>query len=286
MEYKTEKDLTHKQNKIVYEEVYMDDDLSASKYIEGTGWNLKYPSQFSINHSKDKSIAPRRIYLKPYERHFRIGVAYYDSNTNTFAGPDGVIVVEGDENMTVLSFIKELTKLAPITDDNGNVRFQLNVSYDYEAGQLLFTARYYAQAFVSNVCRFIFVFPNDIDYDNFVEFMNQRFDSPGIHDMCMLYQSWLPIQQLPQGYTPTDSIILYNVWNRTPLYLHASFSNSKNHYLCLSEEHWERPGKLYTDNTYGSEFTVYYTTDGTHKIIPLYAHKIIELSFVLRTSSL
>ena len=48
MEYKTEKDLTLKQNKVVYEEVYMDDDMSADKYIEGTGWNLKYPSQFSI----------------------------------------------------------------------------------------------------------------------------------------------------------------------------------------------------------------------------------------------
>ena len=81
-----------------------------------------------------------------------------------------------------------------------------------------------------------------------------------------------------------SSFNLTNVWNRTPLYVHASFSDSKNHYVCMTNDYWEKPSKLFYDNVHGLEFTIYFTTDGVNKIIPYYANKLLELSFILRTN--
>ena len=75
-------------------------------------------------------------------------------------------------------------------------------------------------------------------------------------------------------------------WNRTPLYFHASFSDSKHHYVCKTNDYWEKPAKLFYDNVNGLEFTVYFTTDGVHKIVPRWGEILLELSFILRTQNL
>ena len=70
------------------------------------------------------------------------------------------------------------------------------------------------------------------------------------------------------------------------LYFHASFSDSKYHYVCKTNDYWEKPAKLFYDNINGLEFTVYFTTDGVHKIIPNWSNILLELSFILRTQDL
>ena len=306
MEYKTEKDLTLKQNKIVYEEVYMDDDMNKNKYIEGTGWNLKYPSQFSINHSKDKSIAPRRTLLEPLEYYLKFRVAYYyEDNSdeyNPLYGQELTQYMEGYVNkyMTLKEFLNIMVDQTTIyyEDDNGNPdktnpRFKLDYTYNKATGQLKFSPKYKpdpeppepGQLIIYTDCKFCFLFDTTFDKSAFVELFNQKTDSKEINNICRklkeLNYGWPDIEP----YTAPETTI-ENVWNRDILYLHASFSNSKRHYLCFSNEFWERPSKIFLDNTYGSEFTVYYTTDGIHRLDPLYAHKLIELSFVLRTSTL
>ena len=77
-------------------------------------------------------------------------------------------------------------------------------------------------------------------------------------------------------------IHLCNVWSREPLYVHASFSSSKKHYLCRTGDFWFKPSKYYYDNITNDEFDIFFTTDGTHWIIPYDAVKIIELCFILR----
>ena len=48
----------------------------------------------------------------------------------------------------------------------------------------------------------------------------------------------------------------------------------------------EKPAKLFYDNVNGLEFNVYFTTDGIHKIIPIWSNILLELSFILRTQDL
>ena len=292
MEYKTEKDLTLKQNKVVYEEVYMDCDMSADKYIEGTGWNLKYPSQFSINHSKDKSIAPRRTLLEPKDYTFYMRVAYRDSVTGT-TEITHAFLVQINRKTTIADFVSGLPEYADTyyDDVNGNpntneAKFQILCVYDPNLGRLVFAGAYRdttdPQNIVTRDCDIAFLFANASDISKFTELVNQKQNSPEIQTLCRQIWGW----DRDDEDSYTSGVMLWNVWNRDQLCLHASFSSSQKRYLCFSNEFWERPSKIYFDNTYGSEFTVYYTTDGTHKIVPLYAHKLIELSFVLRTSTL
>ena len=61
-DYKSEKAFTKNQlKKLVYEEVYMNNDMTINNYNPNTGYQLNYPQFFSSNPSQDKSIAPRRI---------------------------------------------------------------------------------------------------------------------------------------------------------------------------------------------------------------------------------
>ena len=175
--------------------------------------------------------------------------------------------------------------------DVTNPCFKLMCSYDKTTGQLIFyswcnpnrNAPQPNQMIIYTDCKFCFLFDTPIEKSGLVDLFNQKPDSEKINEICKDMWDW--DEDDLNSYAPSETT-LENVWNRDQLYLHASFSNSKRHYLCFSNEVWERPSKIYFDNTYGSEFSVYYTTDGIHRLDPLYAHKLIELSFVLRTSTL
>ena len=92
----------------------------------------------------------------------------------------------------------------------------------------------------------------------------------------------------PENFEPESIGVIYgeltlnNVWDREPLYVHASFSNSKKHYLCRTGDFWFKPSKYYYDNINQNNFNVFFTTDGTHRIIPYSAVKIVELCFILK----
>ena len=81
---------------------------------------------------------------------------------------------------------------------------------------------------------------------------------------------------------PQPGYEMVNVWSREPLYVHASFSSSKKHYLCRTGDFWFKPSKYYYDNITNNEFLIHFTTDGSHFIIPYDAIKFIELCFILR----
>ena len=157
--------------------------------------------------------------------------------------------------------------------DPNNPQFRLLYSYNKRTGALTFTPLHRDNnGAVANVCQFCFLFDFDVEKTGFIECLNQKPDLPAIQDMCRLSWNWVANQ--PDQYTSETT--LNNVWNRDRLYLHASFSNSQKHYLCSSTEFWEMPSKIYFDNIYGSEFTIYYTTDGIHRIDPLYAHNFLN----------
>ena len=252
--FKTEKQFTERASKLIYEEVYFNSCMTEDNYDSASGFRLKYPELFSANNSQDKSIAPRKIRIIPSAHQLK-----FDITIPTQIAPD-IFSIQIDvtpENTTqeVLNEMKR--QLKEQTED-----YDLIYDYDTMSGHLNLT--------INNGVPFFYLdFENDSDEEQLWKFFNQR-RSPGFG----------------QANAMINSIELDNCWNRDYLYVHASFSNSRYHYLCTSNDDWESPSKLFYDNVFGYDFFVYFTTNGITKIIPYYANKLIELSFVLRTQKL
>ena len=272
MDFKTERQFTTRQQKLIYEEVYFNNDMTINNYNPLTGYELKYPQFFTANPSQDKSIAPRRVKITPSAHQFRLCISYKDSqgqehsNNNFFL----VDILQGNTTQEILNYIREQS----ICNDNGTV-YELRSLYDKTTGLLIF------QGFNITNLQFVdfrIMCPSYDDYAGFWKFLNQ-IDEP-FNDLKRNENYQLDSMMYVQIYS------LNNVWNRETLYVHSSFSNSQHHYLCLSNEFWDRPSKLFYGNVNDNAFYIYFSTDGVNKIVPYYANKLIELSFVLRTQEL
>ena len=271
-DFKTERQFTTRQQKLIYEEVYFNNDMVINNYNPLTGYELKYPQFFTANPSQDKSIAPRRIKITPSAHQFRLCISFRDaqgqehSNNNYFL----VDILQDNSTQEILNYIREQS----LVNDNGTV-YGLRSVYDKTTGKLTFEAYN-----VTNMQQVFFKIkcPSYDDYKGFWEFLNQIEDPfDGLKaDNNYNSNSMIYVAQY----------FLFNVWNRETLYVHASFSNSQYRYLCLSNEFWEKPTKIFYGNVNDNAFYVYFTTDGVNKIVPYYANKLIELSFVLRTQEL
>ncbi|EAX67080.1 hypothetical protein TVAG_533770 [Trichomonas vaginalis G3] len=72
-----------------------------------------------------------------------------------------------------------------------------------------------------------------------------------------------------------------NVFDQDAIIVHASFSGAQNSFLCLANDFYEKPTKLYEPPSGSiSDFQVWFTTDGRKRIIPLYHAFYLELSFI------
>ena len=272
--YKTERQLTTKQNKVIYEEVYFEKDFDIDRYNDNSGFLLTYPNKFSQNPSQDKSIGIRRIDVDPGSHFIYTGIEYNDGQ-NTYLTP-----LYRGEYQSTNTFQEILVDLQTNLQYNqNNVLCWLNAEYNPETGELLFVANMSVNGQNAQAVDFRFVCNTYQHYLQLHGLLNQRENIP--------FEKYLQDNNFN-----TNSLIFVpeyrfsNVWNRTPLYLHASFSDSKMHYACKTGDYWEKPAKIFFDNTHGLQFYIYFTTDGYHKIIPCWSNILLELSFILRTQEL
>ena len=276
MMYRTEKQLTTKQNKKIYEEVYFENDFSLKNYQDTSGFLLTYPNKFSQNPSQDKSIGIRRINVNPGCHFLYLAVEFYDGQ-NRITTP--LHRGEYQNNNTMQEILVDLTNNLQVKDQQNN-EYTLNTEYKPDEGKLnIYAVKYPANQAQGQQIQFRFVC---FGYDRYLRLwgiLNQLSEVP--------FNGYLQDNNYDEdSLIFVDSYNFTNVWNRTPLYFHASFSDSKYHYVCKTNDYWEKPAKLFYDNINGLEFTVYFTTDGVHKIIPNWSNILLELSFILRTQDL
>ena len=77
-----------------------------------------------------------------------------------------------------------------------------------------------------------------------------------------------------------DSFNITDVWDREVIQVHASFSDNNNGFIGLGGDFYEKPSVLYEPPTNHSNFNIWFTTDGHHRIILRYCRFFIGLCFI------
>ena len=262
MHYRTERQETIRQNNSRFEEAYFQTPFDVTNYnINDQQYTYEIPQQFATNPSQEKTIGLRRVKLTPMMANFNLAVIY-DSNAVT----SNLMDYEVQPENTLQEIIHT------IYDDTKSDPYLL--FFEFDGYNLEITARN------SNTNRnvpFAFAFRNaSRDEANVLwQLFNQTGDP--FPDM-LTFDNTGTISQTYE----VDSIYMANVWSRKELYVHASFSNAHNRFLCLSDDFYEDVDKYYEDNTHRSNFSLYFTTNGTQKITPYSAQILIELRYKIR----
>ena len=247
--FRSERDFTRRASKIKFEEAYFGDNLITSNNT----FLLKYPELFSCDKSLDKSIGVRRVQVNPFSDYIRFSVLYSHDFEVNISGACEIYVLPDNTMKEILTEMKKQLD----TDV-----YLFNYIYDEITGEISFNATKRAN---SERVDFGFSFVDENDEKCFWSFFNQP--APVVNNLQFVKQ-----------------IDLHNVWGRHKLYVHSSFSNSHKKYLCLTNDFWDTPNKIYKDNVHGVDCNIWFTTDGIHRIFPVTGNILIELSFVLRTN--
>ena len=273
MNYKRESQFTNNASKRVFEEVYTNEDMQNNKANVSNGtYPLRVPEMFAANVSQEKAISPRRVMCEPKPHNFITRITFYDPANAAVLGTTDFISFDFTSQNTLEECLNHLQDKLKYTN-NGTV-YGLYYKFNKLTGRLLLTA-------IDNAGNNLWYRFECLDYENY-ENVWGLFNQIG--------NPFLSAQNNHASYDvdvlgPVGYLDLNNVWSREPLYVHATFSSSKKHYLCRTGDFWFKPSKYYYDNITNDIFEIYFTTDGAHWIIPYDAVKIIELCFILRQFS-
>ena len=254
--FRSERDFTRRASKIKFEEAYFGDNLITSNNT----FLLRYPELFSCDKSLDKSIGVRRVQVNPFSDYVKFWITY-DPPGSALGGESGRCKVDVLPDNTMIEILGYM--LEQLKKEGMNV--EIKCGFDEITGELsLCLIDPTALPGTDNRVDFCLMFDDDYDEKCFWSFFNQP----------------APVVKSGQFVKQID---LHNVWGRHKLYVHSSFSNSHKKYLCLTNDFWDTPNKIYKDNVHGVDCNIWFTTDGIHRIFPVTSNILIELSFVLRT---
>jgi len=270
MNYRREAQFTNNASKRVFEEVYTNEDMQNERADVSNGtFSLRVPEMFAVNPSQEKAISPRRVMCEPKPHNFITRITFYNPANAAVLGTTDFISFDFTSQNTLEECLNQLQdKLRYV---NNATTYGIYYKFNKLLGELMLSA-------IDNAGNNLYFRFECLDYENY-ENLWTLFNQVG--------NPFLSAENNKANYDinvlgPIGLLNLNNVWSREPLYVHASFSTSKKHYLCRTGDFWFKPSKYYYDNINNDIFEIYFTTDAMHWIIPFDAVKIIELCFILR----
>lgn len=267
MNYKKESQFTNNASKRVFEEVYTNEDMPDSMPVNGV-YRLNVPQMFANNPSQEKAMSPRRVMCEPKPHYFSMRVVYTNDNGDDITPSYSRYKITSETTLEeMLVYIESHASCKTDSNDTYAIRF--------DCDKLTGNLSIYALKNSSDMVPFRFSCRHYKGYKEFWDFLNQTGNPFFINENN-------PDNYNENSMAATSSITLSNVWSREPLYVHSTFSNSKKHYLCRTGDFWFKPSKYYYDNINQNDFEIFFTTDGSHRIVPHDAVKVIEICFILR----
>ena len=265
----TEKQLSTKSTTDSFDEIYTNYDLSVKEtYNANTGYPFDYPTRWLNDPSMNKRIAIRRLDVTPSTHSITLVVNAIDEgkeSENNYKLTQTIDITEYDNLVKVMNGMCNNFSYPAESGKTGGLRYE----YDDKTNRLKLkfldssgiAVRFSIQEDLSSDIFGI----ADEQVKSFLRFLNQ-------------IESENNVQILKQY---TTEKVFEQVWNRDRLYIHASFSTSRRHFIGKRGDFYQNLTLLYPPPTNETTFYIRFTTNGMQNILLRYCMFDIQLCFIV-----
>ena len=263
----TDNDVEH----VIDEDGIQTTDISAG-YDKNSGFTFDYPMRWLNDASDFKAIGIRRLNVIPTSHVIALlaNIKYqYTSDSPLVELPPCPlplsILSENTFEEIVHNIISALNAHIE-KNDQGDKLISFMYKFDYKTGDftLSLTCPDALEVLEYNIEGDTYGTTADANLNFFLKFLNQERTAEN--------------RAILTNYSNSKSF--HNVWDRSSLQFHASFSDNRRSFVGLNKDFYENPSVFYDPPTNSSNFWIRFTTDGVHQILPRYCRFYIGLCFV------
>ena len=266
--FKNENQFSRTASQLSIDEAYTNFDIDNDEIVSAReGYTFKYPQRWLSDPSLNKAIGIRRLNIIPTSHTFTLTLSV-TKPTEAGAGtsPDSktlhVRVMKSNTTEEILSYICEQFTAMYNSDNKYTLTYTL-----YDDGSLNFECYLIKSDVVAYSCEFTLK-SGDKERNSIYEFL--RFLNQELNDTNrkILTRS-------------SKSKKFDNVWDRSHIEFHASFSDAKYGFIGCNNDFYYKPNVLFNPPTDGPVFKIRFTIDGKKPILPRYCRFIVQLTFIL-----
>ena len=264
--FKNENQFSRTASQLSIDEAYTNFDIDNDEIVSAReGYTFKYPQRWLSDPSLNKAIGIRRLNIIPTSHTFTLTLSV-KRPTGPGASPDPktlhVRVMKSNTTEEILSYICE--QFTFITDSSNKYTLTYTL---YDDGSLEFECYLIQSDVDAYSCEFTLE-SGDEEGNSIYEFLRFLNQETNVTNRQILTRS----SKLKK---------FDNVWDRSHIEFHASFSDAKYGFVGCNNDFYYKPNVLFNPPTDGPVFKIRFTIDGKKPILPRYCRFIVQLTFIL-----
>ena len=266
--FKNENQFSRTASQLSIDEAYTNFDIDNNEIVSAReGYTFKYPQRWLSDPSLNKAIGIRRLNIIPTSHTFTLTLSVTrPKDAGAGASPDPrtlhVRVMRSNTTEEILSYICEQFTDMYKSDNKYTLIYTLN-----DDGSLNFECYLIKSDVDAYSCEFTLK-SGDKERNSIREFLRFLNQETNVTNRQILTRS-------------SKSKKFDNVWDRSHIEFHASFSDAKYGFIGCNNDFYYKPNVLFNPPTDGPVFKIRFTIDGKKPILPRYCRFIVQLTFIL-----
>ena len=266
--FKNENQFSRTASQLSIDEAYTNFDIDNDEIVSAReGYTFKYPQRWLSDPSLNKAIGIRRLNIIPTSHTFTLTLSVTrpkDAGAGTSPDPRTlhVRVMRSNTTEEILSYICEQFTAMYNSDNKYTLTYTL-----YDDGSLDFECYLIKSDVDAYSCEFTLK-SGDKEENSIYEFLRFLNQETNAANRQILTRS-------------SKSKKFDNVWDRSHIEFHASFSDAKYGFIGCNNDFYYKPNVLFNPPTDGPVFKIRFTIDGKKPILPRYCRFIVQLTFIL-----
>ena len=266
--FKNENQFSRTASQLSIDEAYTNFDIDNDEIVSAReGYTFKYPQRWLSDPSMNKAIGIRRLNIIPTSHTFTLTLSVTkptEAGAGTSPSPRTlhVRVMRSNTTEEILSYICEQFTTMYNSDNKYTLIYTLN-----DDGSLNFECYLITSDVDAYSCEFTLK-SGDKEENSIYEFLRFLNQETNKTNQNILTKS-------------SKSKKFDNVWDRSHIEFHASFSDAKYGFIGCNNDFYYKPNVLFNPPTDGPVFKIRFTIDGKKPILPRYCRFIVQLTFIL-----
>ena len=270
--FKNENQFSRTASQLSIDEAYTNFDIDNDEIVSAReGYTFKYPQRWLSDPSMNKAIGIRRLNIIPTSHTFTLTLSVKrpkDAGAGSSPSPKTlhVRVMKSNTTEEILSYICEQFTAMYERDSSSDNIYTLTYTL-YDDGSLEFECYLIKSDVDAYSCEFTLK-SGDKEENSIYEFLRFLNQETNAANRQILTRS-------------SKSKKFDNVWDRSHIEFHASFSDAKYGFIGCNNDFYYKPNVLFNPPTDGPVFKIRFTIDGKKPILPRYCRFIVQLTFIL-----